>query len=391
MTSSGTPAGVNVATADNEFGFRLLTAVQSSAPRSNVVLSPVSAALDLCMALNGADGETQQQMLSALSLTGARLEDINSANAALIQVIRTASPGVTLSVADSLWADSRRATLNPDYVQRVQAAYDAQIVNIDFANPSAVARINGWAAEKTQQKIPRIIERLDPADVALLINAVYFKGQWQHKFDKAQTQQHDFSRADGSSRPVWRMARSGRFDYFETPQLQAVRLPFGSGGELVMHVLLPAPEVGLERLEKKLTAAQWAAWTAQYAAHPGQLELPRFELQSRYRLNPALQSLGMKRAFRAHQAELSGLFTPAADPTHSPSFFISDVLQSTYWKVDEEGSEAAAVTSIGVRAAAITRPLQRFEMIVDRPFLCAIEDRRSGVLLFVGAIYDPAD
>jgi len=292
-------------------------------------------------------------------------------------------------VADSLWADSHRATLNPDYVQRMQTAYDAEIANIDFSSPSALTRINGWVADNTQQKIPKIIDRIDRADVALLINAVYFKGQWQHKFDKALTQQRDFTHADGSSRQVWRMAQSGRFDYFETPELQAVRLPFGDG-DLVMQVLLPAKTSSLEALEGKLTAAQWTAWEAQYGSRPGTLELPRFELKLHYRLNGPLHALGMKRAFEAHEAQLSGLFSQAPDHPHSAPFFISAVLQSTYWKVDEEGSEAAAVTSIGVRAAAVVRPVERFQMIVDRPFLCTIEDRRSGALLFVGAIYDPS-
>lgn len=384
-----TPAGVNVATADNAFGFRLLNAVQKTAPHGNVVLSPLSAALDLSMALNGADGQTKQEMLTALSLGGSELDAINSANEQLIKVIRTPSRGITLSVADSLWVDSHRATLSPDYVQRVQTAYDAEIANIDFSLPGALPRINSWVAQNTQQKIPKIIDRIDPADVALLINAVYFKGQWQRKFDKARTQQHDFTRADGTTKQVWRMAQSGRFEYFETPELQAVRLPFGDG-DLVMQVLLPAQTSSLEALEAKLTAEQWAAWDSQYVSRPGALELPRFELKLHYRLNGPLQTLGMKRAFEAHGAELSGLFSQAPDHRQAASFFISVVLQSTYWKVDEEGSEAAAATAIGIRAAAIARPVQPFQMIVDRPFLCTIEDRRSGALLFVGALYDPS-
>jgi serpin B len=157
-----------------------------------------------------------------------------------------------------------------------------------------------------------------------------------------------------------------------------------------MQVLLPAHTSSLEALEANLTPEHWTAWEAQYASHQGTLELPRFELKSHYRLNGPLQALGMKRAFEAHEAELSGLFSQAPDHPHSAPFFISAVLQSTYWKVDEEGSEAAAATSIGIRAAAIARPVERFQMIVDRPFLCTIEDRRSGALLFVGAIYDPS-
>jgi len=382
-------ASTNVADADNAFGFRLLNAVQKTIPSGNVVLSPVSAALDLSMVLNGADDQTRQEMLSALSLSGWELSAINEANAQLIKVIRTPANSITLSVADSLWADSRRVTLRPGYVKQTQAWYDAEMTDIDFSDPTAATQINGWASKETHGRIAKVIDRIDPADLLLLLNAVYFKGQWTHKFDKAQTQQRDFTLAGGSIKPVPRMAQSGRFDYFETPQLQAVRLSFGDG-DLAMEVLLPAKSSSLGALEAQLTAEHWTNWQAQYAPRSGTIELPRFELKSNYRLNEPLQALGMTRAFHPDGAQLTGMFSSAPGPLRTSRFVISSVVQSTYWKVDEEGSEAAAVTTTGIRASAVARPAQPFRMIVDRPFFCAIEDRRSGALLFVGAIYDPA-
>jgi serine protease inhibitor len=388
-TTHAAPAtSVDIAAADNAFGFRLLGAVQKKAPAGNVVLSPVSAALDLAMALNGATGETRQQMLAALSLGGSDIDAINTANSQLIKVIRTPTNSVTLSVADSLWVDNRRVTLRPDYVKRMQEAYDAEINALDFSDPGAAARINGWASKQTQERIPKVIDRVDPADLALLLNAVYFKGQWTHKFDKAQTQQRDFTLASGAVKPVARMAQSGRFEYFDTPDLQAIRLPFGAG-DLVMEILLPAKSSSLGALEAQLTPEHWAAWRTQHISRSGRIELPRFELKSSYHLNEPLQALGMVRAFHSSgpdAAQLTEMLSPKQG--NAGHFFISSVLQSTYWKVDEEGSEAAAVTTIGVRAA-VMRPEQPFQMIVDRPFFCAIEDRRSGALLFVGAIYDP--
>jgi serpin B len=389
VTQAAAPsAAVDVAAADNAFGFRLLNALQKSLPSSNIVLSPVSAALDLSMVLNGADGQTQQEMLSALSLKGSALAAINEANAKLIKVIRTPSQNITLSVASSLWVDSRRAALRPDYLKNTQVWYDAEMTDLDFSSPSAAARINSWAAKETNGKISTVIDRIDPADLLLLLNAVYFKGQWTHKFDKAHTQPRDFTLADGTVKQVPRMAQSARFEYFETPQLQAIRLPFG-GWDLVMEVLLPAKSSSLSALEAELTAEQWTSWRAQFASRPGTIELPRFELKSHYRLNEPLQMLGMARAFQPDAAQLTGMFSSAPGHIRAGRFSISSVQQSTYWKVDEEGSEAAAVTSIGVTAAAVARPVEPFRMIVDRPFFCAIEDRRSGALLFVGAIYDP--
>jgi serpin B len=385
-------ATVNVAAADNAFGFRLLNGVQKTIPGRNVVLSPVSAALDLSMVLNGADGETRQQMLAALSLSGTDIDAINTANAQLIKVIRTPAQSVTLSVADSLWVNNRRATLRPEYVKQTRAWYDAEMVDLDFSNPGAVTRINDWASKETHDRIPKVIDQVDRAALALLLNAVYFKGEWTHKFDKTQTQQRDFTLASGAVKQVPRMAQSGRFDYFETPDMQAIRLAFGTG-DLVMEVLLPAKSSSLGALEAALTPEHWTAWQTQYLPRPGKIELPRFELNSHYRLNEPLQNLGMTRAFHADgpdAAQLAGMFSAAPGQAPAESFYISWVLQSSYWKVDEEGSEAAAVTTTGVRAAAVARPEQPFQMIVDRPFFCAIEDRRSGALLFVGAIHDPA-
>jgi len=380
------PASVDVAAADNAFGFRLLKAVQKTSPSGNIVLSPVGAALDLSMALNGAEGQTRQEMLAALSISGSDLGAINTANAQLIKVIRTPPKNITLSVADSLWVDNRRATLRPDYAKQMQALYDAEMADLDFSNPSAANRINSWASKETQGRISKVIDRIEPADLALLLNVVYFKGQWMHKFDKAQTQQRDFTLAGGSVKQVPRMAQSRRFEYFETPQMQAVRLSFGEG-DLVMEVLLPAKSSSLGALEAELTPEHWTGWQAQYAPRSGRIELPRFELKSSYRLSEALQSLGMKRAFHPDSAQLTGMFSSAPGQPSAGRFFISSVLQSTYWTVDEEGSEAAAATATGIKTTAVAQP---FQMIVDRPFFCAIEDRRSGALLFIGAIYDPA-
>jgi serine protease inhibitor len=379
-------ASVDVAAADNAFGFRLLNAVQKTIPSGNVVLSPVSAALNLSMVFNGADGQTRQEMLAALSLSGSDLGAINTANAQLIKVMRTPVKSITLSVAGSVWVDSRRATLRPDYVKQTQAGYDAEMTDLDFSNPSAANRINSWASKETQGRISKVIDRIDPADLALLVNAVYFRGEWTRKFDKAQTQQRDFTLAGGAVKQAARMAQSGRFDYFETPQMQAIRLPFGEG-DLVMEVLLPGKSSSLDALETELTPAHWKGWQAQYAPRLGKIELPRFELKSDYRLNEPLQTLGMTRAFHPDGAQLTGMFSSAPGQPRAARFFISSVLQSSYWKVDEEGSEAAATTTTGIRTTAVAQP---FQMIVDRPFFCAIEDRRSGALLFVGAIYDPA-
>ena len=377
----------DVVAADNGFGFRLLRQVQTNHPGANAVLSPVSAVLNLSMVLGGAEGETNEEMLSALSLTGHTSDEIDQANSRLIKLMHSSAEGTILSVADSMWVDDRHVNLRPEFAKRTRAAYDAEVIELDLSSPGAPTQINGWASKQTQGKILKVIDDIGPADRLLLLDAVYFKGEWTHKFDKEQTQPRDFTRATGSLVQVPRMVQSGRFEYLQTPDFQAVRLPFGRG-DLVMEVILPARASSLTSLEAQLTADHWASWDAQHALRSGTIELPRFELKSNLRLNEPLQALGMKRAF-TQSAQFSGLFAPAPGRSNGGGFFISFVRQSTFWKVDEEGSEAAAVTSTGIRAAAVARPQEPFEMVVDRPFFCAIVDRRSGALLFIGAIYDP--
>ena len=363
------PAPVDIAARDNAFGFRLLNAMQQSSPARNVVISPVSAALDLAIALNGASGQTQQEMQTALSLSGLSVPIINVSNAQLIQTLRTPTKNVTMSVADSLWTDSRRATLRPRYVTEMRQLYDAELTNLDFGLPNAPAQINAWASKETRGKIPKVIDQINAADVALLLNAVYFKGEWTSKFDKAKTETHDFTLADGSVRKLPRMTQSGQFAYFETKDMQAIRLPYGDG-TFVMDVFLPARRSTLAALESELTPEHWGAWQRQFATERGTIELPRFELKNDYVLNRPLQALGMREAFALGKAQFTQMFESSRE------FFISTVLQSTYLKVDEEGSEAAAVTTITVTTAIARPEPPPFQMIVDRPFLCAIEDHR---------------
>jgi serpin B len=382
------PVPVDVATADNAFGLRLLNAVQDGAPGGNVVISPVGAALDLSVVLNGVRGGTRDQMLAALSLSGFELPAVDAANASLIKTLTAPAGSITLSMAESLWFDGRRAKLRSDYVALTRAWCDATVTDLDFSNPRAVANINDWASQATHGRIDRAIEHIGRDDFALLLNAVYFKGRWAHPFDKAQTRQRDFTLAGGAVKQIPRMTQSGGFDYFETPALQAIRLNFGDG-DFLMEILLPAPGSSLRELAATLSVKQWTDWKTRFAPRPGTLELPRFELQSQQRLERPLQTLGMTRLFQPQTAELTGMFDAAPGGSQSRGFFINAVRQSTYFKVDEEGAVAAAVTSVGVRATAMRRPPPPFRMIVDRPFLCAIEDHRTGVLLFLGAIYDP--
>ena len=393
MLGAATPAPqssdlVDVAAANAVFGFRLLSALQKAAPSENIVISPASASLALAMARNGTSGQTALEMAEALALPGVSQDQINRGNAALIKQLQSPAEGVTLNIADSLWADSKRVALRASFVELAKAFYNAEVADVDFSDPDTPARINAWVGKKTHGKIDKIIDRLNPSDVALLLNALYFKGQWTHKFDPAQTKPHDFTLASGTTKKVPLMSQHGKFEYFETPAMQAIRLPYGKG-DLIMDIFLPAKSSSLAALEEQLTARNWESWQSGFVETPGDIALPRYELKAEYGLNDALKALGMRQAFDPAAADFHAMFEPAAT-ARGVNFFISYVKQATYLKVDEEGSEAAAVTSIGITTTAFRPQPPPFHMVVDRPFLCVIEDLRTKALLFVGAIYDPS-
>lgn len=363
----------------NAFGFKLFSQVMQQAEGENVMISPSSVAIALSMTYNGANGETQKAMAEALELQGMTLTDLNQANAALDTILGNADPAVKIGIANSLWG-REDFTFNPEFLQRNQDYYQAEVQLLDFADPNATDIINEWVNDSTEGKIPQIVEQIRPEEVLFLINAVYFNGTWTEPFSRRQTQQLPFRKADGSQTTVPMMTRSGSYRYLQNDQFQGIHLPYGDG-RLSMVVLLPREGSSVEALQQSLTPENWQTWRNQFAHQPGMIQLPRFESEFGTGLNDALKALGMEVAFDPDAADFSGM----ADA----QLYISDVQHKTYIRVDEEGTEAAAATSIGVSvtSAPINPP---FQMTCDRPFLYAIQDNETGAILFMGVMMDPS-
>ena len=224
----------------------------------------------------------------------------------------------------------------------------------------------------------------------------YFKGAWTNEFERKLTEERDFHVTAGDATRVMMMSRQAKFDYFEDPQLQAVRLPYGDG-QLAMYVLLPRqpgidesvsmPDYGMvfQEFLGRLNPEEWLVWQQRFESREGRVVLPRFRLEYAQRLNEALKSLGMAEAFEPGMADFSAMFAvPGSEPPH-----ISEVRHKTFVEVNEEGTEAAAATSVGVTLTAMPTE-EPFRMVVDRPFCCVIADRKTGAVLFAGAIRDPS-
>jgi len=360
--------------ANNDLGFRLLSQLVKQDPDKNLFLSSFSVAFALAMVYNGAEGETKRAMAEVLGLTGLGLQEVNAANAAFMSMQDALDPKVHLAVANSIWV-ANGIELAPDFVQRIRDYYAGEVADVDFGQPGAADIINKWVAGKTNDKIRELVTPdVVRSAILILINAIYFKGIWTRQFDEEKTEERAFTLLDGSRKQHPMMSRSGYYDYFENESFQAVSLPYGEG-RISMYVFLPKPTVSIGEFQQALTTDNWQQWMSRFYWMEGDLVLPRFRVEYGVDLLPNLVALG--------GGELAGVdfLGMGAGP-----LAISKVIHKTFVEVNEEGTEAAAVTAV---AMVLISPAPRFRMIVDRPFFCAIRDNETGALLFVGFVLNP--
>ena len=365
--------------ANTRFSFKLFSEVLKQDGKKNVFVSPSSVAIALSMVYNGAKGETQQAIAKALEMQGMSLSEINQANASLKTSLESSDPKVQLTIANSLWV-RKGVDFKPEFIQRNQTFYAAEVESLDFANPSAPGQINGWVKKNTQGKISEIVDRIDADQVMFLINAIYFKGKWMTEFDKGRTTNQPFTLANGLQKQHPLMSQKGDYRYYENQQFQAVSLPYGKG-RTSLYVFLPKPNSSLAEFQKTLTAENWQTWMKTFGKREGSIRLPRFKMDYEIELKKSLSALGMGIAFDPAKADFSNLSTTSTR--------IDEVKHKTFVEVNEEGTEAAAVTSIGIRVTSAQVTVAPFSMTVDRPFFCAIRDNKTGEILFMGSISDP--
>lgn len=371
------------AAANDAFAFNLLQQIVKTEPAQNIFLSPYSAAAALQMVANGAAGQTKTEMQRVLGTTDLSAEEIGAANKMISQSLNTGNTNVILTTANAIWIQ-KGFSVKPDFIAMNQRFFGATVDSLDFKDPQVVNVINDWASEKTHGKITRIADGLDPIYTRLfLANAVYFKGKWADPFEVKATRDQSFYLRDGSQKNVPMMTKSKTFTYRRGADYQAVRLPY-EDENLAMYVFLPDTNSSPEKLLGLLNGRTWEKITKPgFSEKEGTLELPRFKMEYKVKLNQPLQALGMKSAFDMKKADFSGI---------APQLYISTVLQKTFVEVKEEGTEAAAVTGIVMMAGAAPMPKPNpFEMIVNRPFLFLIEDSKTGTILFIGTVFDPTN
>jgi serpin B len=368
-----------LAAANTGFAFDLFQQIAQEQPGKNIFISPFSVSTVLQMIDHGAVGATKEEMDRVLHVDDFPAGTLNTASASLNQSLKSHTNAI-LELANAIWYKSG-IPLKPEFVAVNKEFYAAELGAVNFDSPQSARTINNWAERSTHGKIQDVVRwPFDPATRVVLANAIYFKGKWARPFDRKDTKSHFFSVTDGDPQEVPTMWQHGRFGYQNGDDFQAVRLPY-AGRRLWMDVFLPATNSNLTKLLVHFnSASERNKMLAEFLQREGTLALPRFKLEYSVGLNDSLQALGLKRAF--HGADFSAM---SDEPLE-----VSEVKQKSYVEVNEEGTEAAAVTTGIMQTTAIVQPQPPFEMIVDRPFFFVIEDYSTQSTLFMGIVNDPA-
>jgi serine protease inhibitor len=367
--------------ADNAFGLELFQKIAAKAQKTdNTMISPLSVSLALAMTYNGAQGQTKTEMEKTLKLSGLTTTQINNAHQALVDALQSADPDVLLEIANAIYY-RQGVNVKSDFITVNQSFYKAAVTPLDFSSPSALNTINGWVAEKTHQKIPTIIDQIDPQLIMILLNAVYFNGLWKSKFNEKGTHNLPFTFGDGTQKEVAQMSQEATFEYVSNDIFSAVNLPYGKG-KYQMTVILPNSNKTTGDVMSKLNNENWNSWMKSFQSKDNVVvTMPRFKFSWKMKLNEILTAMGMVTPFVPGEADFTGI--AALD------LYISYVIHKTYVDVNENGTEAAAVTAVGISVTSIPSGPAKTYFTADRPFLFAITEKTTGAILFIGEMRSP--
>ncbi len=365
-------AEVQVASAANAFSFALFRQVSGAQPDSNVFLSPLSASFSLGMALNGARTGTFDAMRTALQLGEATQSDINTGYHGLLDVLDSLDQSVAFTIANSIWYRNT-FTFDPTFLDAGRNYFDATIAGLDFTNTTgSLATINGWVNDKTAGKIPTILDEITADQVMFLINAIYFKGSWRSRFDPNLTATAAFTASTGVVQQAQMMQVDDTLSYATVNGAEAIDLPYGDKA-FSMTVVLPPEGQTLDAFASSLTESAWQSMVGALQPRKAPFFFPKLQLSYERLMTPDLTALGMGVAF-SDVADFSGM-------SSATGLSIAFVKQKTFIDIDEEGTEAAAVTATGIQATDAPVALR-----VDRPYLFVIRDRLTGTILFIGKV-----
>lgn len=371
------PANATLVEANTRFAVALVQELRREDPDGNLVVSPFSVSTALAMLYAGANGTTRAAMAASLGFDPKDDEAFHASYRDLLGNVTRENANRTLAIGDSLWIDQAYGPhVDPAFVRTVQSMYAGELGVRDFRSPDAARDINAWASNATRGKIPKVLDAVDPSEVLFLLNAVYFNGTWVAPFNATCTHKADFARADGSRVQVDMMcgAQKEAFRYANDADGTVVLLPY-RGFDTAMYVVLPPAGQSLDAFVAGLDGAALARRLDAANERDVELQMPKLALKTHVELHDALDRLGMGVLFAG--PDLSGI---------GPGLAVSRVLHDAVLEVDERGTVAAAVTTIGVVTSLPPPPLK---LTVDRPYMLVLRDLPTGSVLFVALVADP--
>jgi serine protease inhibitor len=369
--------------ANTRFAIKIFKEISKEDEGKNIFISPLSISTALTMVYNGAEGSTKEAMAETLEITGMTMEELNQNYLNLIESLENADSDVHLSIADSVWMKSEFApSVKQAFINQLSTYFKSDLYTRDFDDPKTVSEINSWISTKTNNKINKMIEKVDDQIVMFVINAIYFKGDWTIPFDEKETHTDDFNLPDGSKVKVSFMSNTDDYKYYKGSNYDAVRLPYGRD-KMAMYILLPKEDI--DSFIESISQSELDMSFSSYTKTKVDIKLPKFKLEYGVkRLNDALKNLGMGIAFDPVEANFTGIALVQA----SNNLYIDFVDHKAFVEVNEKGTEAAAATVVGI---ALTSMPMTQTFTVDRPFAFIIRDDRSGSILFMGKINNPLE
>ena len=361
-----------IASSANNFTFDLMAEIENEQPYENYFISSFSVNTALSMLLNDADQTSQDEFMEVLGLNGLSVEQMNESYRSLVNYIYGLDNSVSLNVANSNWY-SDQFTIKQDFADVLTTYYQADIFERNFGSEATLNELNGWIEEETKGKIKNALKSISPDEVMFLINAIYFKASWTSQFDPDATSENAFLLMNGQSVEVPTMTAKVKhwMAYDETLKAQIIELPYGNEN-YAFTMIMPDSPSDINGLAAKIDVNALNNTLADSTTYVRELYLPKFQLEFKSNLKDVLVNMGMP------LGGLNNLFD------EERPLAISKVIHQSFLEVNEEGSEAAAVTIIGIETTSVS-PSTR----VNQPFIFLIRERNSGTILFSGKLLDP--
>lgn len=366
---------------NNTFAFNLMNNLISRDKNENMIISPLSISSILAMTQNGADGETKQEILNCVGLKNISDNDINKQYYSLLDYYNNLK-STDLKIANSIWTNKQIA-LNDDFKNLTEKYYGAQVSSEDFSSADTVDKINKWVNQSTKGQIEKIIDSIDKNTQSILVNSLYFKGRWENEFSTSNTKKEEFTLSNGEKINTDTMEHTSYINYLKGSNFEAISLPYYDNIE--MDIFLPNEGVNINDFTKSITKENFDKWINSFKSTYVSQQIPKFKMDYTADLNDTLKTLGMNQAFDPEKAN----FTKLINSTSTNPLYISKITHKAFISVDEQGTEAAAVTAEAMAGSAMPSN-DPIYFKANRPFFFAIRDNKTGVILFMGKVENPS-